>query len=243
MSDELNENLNVEELSTEDKKKAINLQDLIYVKKYIDNNHYSKAETDDMLQSTVEAEVAAKTYGKSEIYTKTETDNTFYKKTDDVNNAKKINNLEIKNNSDGVLTNENYIIPQKKILSQEQVELPVVLNDAVAGVTPLLSANSIINKKCQVELQFDMGYDAGNPRVVVDTRPFIIKDSVQSGETGDDSSAIYSEKFKLKGPFGTPSSIEIEVIFQAYNGGFCVYLTQSASPVSVTVLKVYEIIE
>ena len=94
---EINENLEIEELSTEDKKKAINLQDLVYVKKYIDDRHYDKVETEEKL-----AEASAKSYTKEETdnkiaeasaevsaksYTKEETDETFYKKTDTVENA------------------------------------------------------------------------------------------------------------------------------------------------------------
>lgn len=98
-----------EELSMEDQKKAINLQDLVYIKKYIDDNHYDKNETDTILETSittkVESEVATKVadtcYSKDEIdanhytkteidnsrYTKTETDETFYKRTDEVANA------------------------------------------------------------------------------------------------------------------------------------------------------------
>lgn len=88
MSD-LNENLEIEELSNEDKKKAINLQDLIYVKKYIDDNHYSKVETDNQLDSKVEAKVeseletavAAKiTENNKNYYTKKDIDDNHYTK-------------------------------------------------------------------------------------------------------------------------------------------------------------------
>lgn len=79
---------NVEELSLEDQKKALNLQDLVYIKKYIDDNHYSKEETDSMMSSMVDSEVdstiAENTYNKSEIdanhYTKTEIDTNYYTK-------------------------------------------------------------------------------------------------------------------------------------------------------------------
>lgn len=42
-----NDNLIPDELSLEDQKKAINLQDLVYIKKYIDDNHYTKSDADD----------------------------------------------------------------------------------------------------------------------------------------------------------------------------------------------------
>lgn len=107
----MSENENLEELSLEDQKKAINLQDLIYIKKYIDDNHYDKPETDAMLQTAAtnavknlaytkteiddtrytKTEIDKRHYTKTEIdnnhYTKTQTDNTFYKKTDTVTHA------------------------------------------------------------------------------------------------------------------------------------------------------------
>lgn len=69
----------VEELSIEDKKKAINLQDLKYVKAYIDQNHYKKRETDEQIAAAIEA--------SDKSYTKTEADSKFYKKTDIIHNA------------------------------------------------------------------------------------------------------------------------------------------------------------
>ena len=93
---EINENLEIEELSTEDKKKAINLQDLVYVKKYIDDRHYDKIEVDKKFD-----ELSSNTYSRTETdekindaieastksYTKEESDETFYKKTDTVDKA------------------------------------------------------------------------------------------------------------------------------------------------------------
>ena len=103
--------LDSEELPLEDQKKAINLQDLIYIKKYIDDNHYDIEETDAMLKSAAtnavkdvaytKSEIDANHYNKTEInnkhytkteidnnnYTKTQADNTFYKKTETVNRA------------------------------------------------------------------------------------------------------------------------------------------------------------
>ena len=102
MSDEITP---VEELPLEDQKKAINLQDLAYVKQYIDMNHYDKNETDAMVASEIALQVGAKvaetTYSKTEVdanhytkkqiddnhYTKIQTNETFYKKTDTVTNA------------------------------------------------------------------------------------------------------------------------------------------------------------
>lgn len=98
----MDETLEIEELSTEDKKKAINLQDLIYVKKYIDDRHYSKADVDTKIVNDVATETTKKVteakeefaetyYNKKQIddnnYTKTQADQTFYKRTDTVANA------------------------------------------------------------------------------------------------------------------------------------------------------------
>lgn len=104
MSEEnvINENLEVEELSNEDKKKAINLQDLKYIKKYIDDRHYSKDDVDNKLGPIVKEEIdttinnlreeitedintAIEASNKS--YTKEETDAKYYQKTDTVANA------------------------------------------------------------------------------------------------------------------------------------------------------------
>lgn len=90
----MDENLEVEELSTEDKKKAINLQDLVYVKKYIDGRHYSKDETEASIDAKINVakeemgtEIDAAIEASSKSYTKTESDELYYKKTDKVNNA------------------------------------------------------------------------------------------------------------------------------------------------------------
>lgn len=88
MSDE---NLTPEELPMEDKKKAINLQDLVYVKKYIDDNYYDKTYIDANIDNKVDTAIKDNCYTKAEIdenhYTNTETDQTFYKKTDTVDEA------------------------------------------------------------------------------------------------------------------------------------------------------------
>ena len=141
MSDE---NLTPEELPIEDQKKAINLQDLIYVKKYIDDNHYDKAETETLISSAVVSEtetiVKENCYTKSEIdenhytkteidenhYNRTETDETFYKRTDTVDNA---TNAVLKADGtfggftldeNGVLKFGDIVIPQKKVLYDDK---------------------------------------------------------------------------------------------------------------------------
>lgn len=76
MSDE---NLTPEELPMEDKKKAINLQDLVYVKKYIDES------MDKKLEAEIPGMVADEM--NEGYYTQAETDATFYKRTDTVANA------------------------------------------------------------------------------------------------------------------------------------------------------------
>ena len=128
----------VEELSTEDKKKAINLQDLKYVKAYIDQNHYKKRETDEQIAAAIEA--------SDKSYTKTEADATFYKRTDTVanavnavnaentqlaeearyaavsnlaNNATTVNNLEIKKDNNGSVKIGDEIISRKKLISNQ----------------------------------------------------------------------------------------------------------------------------
>ena len=96
MSEEnvIDENLEVEELSTEDKKKAINLQDLVYVKKYIDDRHYSKSETDSKIETEINTakeeinkDVNAAIEASNKSYSKEESDDRYYKKTDTVANA------------------------------------------------------------------------------------------------------------------------------------------------------------
>lgn len=105
------ENLINDELPLEDQKKAINLQDLIYIKKYIDDNHYDITEIDNMLPSAAlkavqdvsytkteidatrytKNEIDSRHYTKSEIdtkhYTKTQADDTFYSKGQTVDRA------------------------------------------------------------------------------------------------------------------------------------------------------------
>lgn len=76
MSDE---NLTTEELPIEDQKKAINLQDLVYVKKYIDES------MDKKLEAEIPGMVADEM--NEGYYTQAETDATFYKRTDTVANA------------------------------------------------------------------------------------------------------------------------------------------------------------
>lgn len=89
----MDENLEVEELSTEDKKKAINLQDLVYVKKYIDGKFYLKPEADAKIDSVVSAaieavkeemrdDIDAAIEASSKSYTKEESDDLFLKKED-----------------------------------------------------------------------------------------------------------------------------------------------------------------
>ena len=73
------------ELTTEEKKKAVNYQDLKYVKKYIDDNHYKKEEVIATIESTVSEEVDKAV--DETCYTRGDADNTFYKKTDAVTNA------------------------------------------------------------------------------------------------------------------------------------------------------------
>lgn len=133
--DELNEETEAEELPIEDKKKAINLQDLVYVKKYIDDYYYNKEETEALLDETVADKVQTAVedtcYTKEETYNKTVADVTFYKKTDTVDkatnavqansasqaeNASKVNGLEITQDTNGVLKIGDVIIPQKKVL-------------------------------------------------------------------------------------------------------------------------------
>lgn len=79
-----------EELTIEERKKAINLQDLVYVKKYIDDRHYSKAETEaaiDAAKEELNADIAEAIEASTKSYTKGESDDLFYKKTDTVANA------------------------------------------------------------------------------------------------------------------------------------------------------------
>lgn len=128
MSDEITP---VEELPVEDQKKAINLQDLVYVKKYIDDYHYDKEETDAMIDSKVAEAVEDKvndtcynkdeTYNKSETYSKTETDETFYKKTDTVDNATKVQNVNF--SDDNVAKIGDYIISKKKLIWNSDIPL------------------------------------------------------------------------------------------------------------------------
>lgn len=160
MSDEITP---VEELPLEDQKKAINLQDLLYIKQYIDMNHYDKDETDAMLDSKVAEEVEADVNSKMEnYYNITESDNTFYKKTDTVtnatnavnatnaenavnadnagnadnaDNATKINGIEITNDENGVLKVGDVIIPQKRVLYNGLLDL--YLNVTDSSVTEL----------------------------------------------------------------------------------------------------------
>lgn len=78
-----------EELTIEERKKAINLQDLVYVKKYIDGRHYSKAETEakideklDDAKDEIGTQIDAAIEASSKSYTKEESDDLFLKKAD-----------------------------------------------------------------------------------------------------------------------------------------------------------------
>ena len=105
MSEEnvIDENLEVEELSTEDKKKAINLQDLIYVKEYIKNRHYSKAETDEIIDdmtSDMDVRINSAVQASTKSYTKEESDERYLKKSDEASlTAKADRVLDINSNS------------------------------------------------------------------------------------------------------------------------------------------------
>lgn len=88
-----------EELPVEEQK-AVNHQDLIYIKKYLNDHHYDMAETEAIMSSMVKAavarEIAENTYTKNQIddkfytknqidanhYTKTKIDTNHYTKTD-----------------------------------------------------------------------------------------------------------------------------------------------------------------
>lgn len=90
----MDENLEVEELSTEEKKKAINLQDLVYVKKYIDGRHYSKDETEAVIDTKVatakeemDTAIDAAIEASSKSYTKEESDELYYRRTNRVEKA------------------------------------------------------------------------------------------------------------------------------------------------------------
>lgn len=99
MSDE---NLTPEELPMEDKKKAINLQDLVYVKKYINESMNKKLEAE--IPGMVADEM------NEGYYTQAETDATFYKKTDVVANASHAVNADNATNAVNAVnaTNANY---------------------------------------------------------------------------------------------------------------------------------------
>lgn len=165
-----------EELPMEDKKKAINLQDLVYVKKYIDDNHYDCEEVDALLKNKVVEEVAAEvreiTYPKEEIYNKTETyskteidenhytkeatDETFYKKNETVDkalDAEKVNGLEIAQDENGILKNGDVVIPHEKILwsSDKGVTISSAWEKEYAEISGLAFTNGDI-----IEIEYEL---------------------------------------------------------------------------------------
>lgn len=113
----MSDNENLEELSLEDQKKAINLQDLVYVKKYIDKKQEdhvkeTEAEHEQFLADIDNRVQSAIDWNLNDMHTSI---NNIVDGTTAVENSKHINNLEIKD-VNGVLKIGNLIIPQKKLL-------------------------------------------------------------------------------------------------------------------------------
>lgn len=137
-----------EEMSMEDKKKAINLEDLVYVKKYIDIKHDEHVSEMDAARNAHEEEVDTK-YSNfiSETRNTIETEinsnlgevrtsiNNIVNGTTTVpkaanatnatnaNNSTKVNNLEIVQDANGVLKIGDVIIPQKKLIYDTKIEI------------------------------------------------------------------------------------------------------------------------
>lgn len=103
--------------TTEEKKKAINLADLKYIKVYIRDKINSDFNG---LKAEIEDEVESFENGA---------DNRYYKKTDKVANASKINDLEITRDTDGILKIGNVVIPQKKVLFDNLIGLSLSSDD------------------------------------------------------------------------------------------------------------------
>lgn len=75
-----------DEITTEQRKKAVNLEDLVFVRQYIDGRFDN--EVQDMVDDTVPPAVKTELEtAMADYYNKTETDEIFYKRSDTVDNA------------------------------------------------------------------------------------------------------------------------------------------------------------
>lgn len=118
------------DLSIGDKKKAVNLQDLVYIRQYIDKQ--MKSETDKLNDYYTKEEIQEEYYTKAEIqeeyYDKTSSEETFYKKTDTVANATNAENAtNASNDEEGNSIKETY---QKK---NEAVDKASMLDINLSG--------------------------------------------------------------------------------------------------------------
>lgn len=172
-----------EELPMEQQKKAVNVQDLVFVRQYIDkkmkdevpvsvyealhDNYYNKEETNDTFYQKTEID--------ENFYNKDETDNIFAKKTDVPDKAKDaehadvadyadvagytentttVNGLELKRDDKGVLKIGDVIIPQKI-----ELNFTATINDNRDGF--VLNFEEDINDRDKIEFVVSI-YDPGN---------------------------------------------------------------------------------